>query len=319
MILITLLLLIVGIFVLVRGADVLVDGSQSLAKRVGVSDIFIGLTVVAFGTSLPELFVSLQSSLSGNAELAIASVLGSNIFNILVVISLCALIAPLTIKKQLVWREIPIGLLAVLLLFTMGNDKALDGAVSSTISSSEGLTLLVFFALYIGYMFVQSLKLEVPTSVITKKYSMQKSIAYILLGLIALILGGKIVTESAITLGGLLGISQGLIGLSIVAIGSSLPELVTAVVAMRKGNPDIAIGNVVGSNIFNILFVLGITAFIQPLSVNEFASIDMFVVALASFILFAIMFVGIRRTIEKSQAILMLGIYLVYMLYISGR
>lgn len=319
MIFITILLLIAGMLILVRGADVLVDGSRSLAKRLGVPDIIIGLTVVAFGTSLPELIVSLQSAISGNTDLAVANVLGSNILNTLLILGLCALVTPLVLKKQTIWREVPLGLLATLLLFTMGSDQLLDGSTLSVISSSEGLTMLVFFILYVGYIFVESQKSGSITHVEQSKYSLQKSTGYILLGLIALVFGGKLVTTNAVNLGEMLGISQTLIGLTIVAIGTSLPELVTSLVAARKGNPDIAVGNIIGSNIFNILFVLGITAFIHPLPTNGFTSIDTLIAALSSFVLFGTMFVGKKHTIEKSQAVLMLVTYLLYLLYIIKR
>jgi cation:H+ antiporter len=319
MIFITFLLLIAGILILVRGADVLVDGARSIAKHIGVSDIVAGVTIVAFGTSLPELFVSVQSALSGNTDLAVANVLGSNILNTLLILGLCALAVPLTLKKQTVWREVPLGLLAALLLFTMGSDTLIDGAGSSVISSSEGLTLLVFFVLYIGYMFVESQKHGPIATIHTNKYSAQVSIGYLLLGLIALIFGGKLVTENAMVLGEALGISQTVLGITVVAIGTSLPELITSLAAVKKGSADIAVGNIVGSNIFNIFFVLGVTAFIHPLPTSLHTSIDSLIAALSSFVLFGAMFVGVKHTIQKSQAILMLATYCIYILYIVQR
>ena len=265
-------LFIIGFISLIKGADFLVDGSASIARRLGISSLVIGLTVVAFGTSAPELVVNLIASFQGNTDLAIGNVLGSNISNTLLILGVAALIYPIAVKDSTIWKEIPFSLLAVVALFFMANDILIDGADLSQISRSDGMVMLGFFVIFVVYLF-QIAKKGVLDPGLDHEHIHKESIgvssAKILAGLVGLTLGGKWIVDGAIYFGEYMGMSQAFMGLTILAIGTSLPELATAVVAARKKHPDIIIGNVIGSNIFNILLVLATTATITPLSFSE--------------------------------------------------
>lgn len=310
----TIILLVVGFILLIKGADFLVEGSSSIAKRFGISNLVIGLTVVAFGTSTPELIVNLISALQGNADIAIGNILGSNIANILLILGVSSIVLPLTVKSTTVWKEIPFALLAVLVIGVMANDMFFDATSSSFITRSEGLILLSFFAVFMYYILsIARNKNNKEDQGGVKKMSSTKAIFFILLGLGALVLGGKWVVDSAVTIATLLGMSQAVIGLTIVAIGTSLPELVTSVVAATKGKADIAIGNVVGSNIFNIFWILGITSIISPLPFNSASNIDIFATIFASLLLFIWMFVGSKYKIDRWQGVAFVMFYAFYL------
>lgn len=313
----TIILLVAGFLLLIKGADLLVDGSSSIAKKFGISDLIIGLTIVAFGTSAPELVVNVVSASQGNSDIAIGNILGSNIANILLILGITAIVAPIAVQRSTVWREIPFALLAVLMLGIMANDVFIDGMQYSIISKSDGLVLLGFFVVFLYYIFGsarKNIQEYGDDDNNTKQFGVMKSVFLIIGGLIGLVLGGKWVVDSAVALATLWGMSEAVIGLTVVAIGTSLPELATSVVAAIKGKTDIAIGNVVGSNIFNVFWILGLTSFIIPLPFSVSSNIDIFANIAATFLLFLWMFVGKKHRIERWQGIVFVVLYLAYLM-----
>ena len=256
--------LIAGLILLVKGADFLVDGATSIARKIHVSDLVIGLTIVAFGTSTPELFVNIIASIKGNTDIAIGNVLGSNIANIFLILGVSSVIYPLTVSKGTVWKEIPLSLLAVLVLGILANDQLIDKSGFSLLSRADGLVFFSFFLIFLYYSGSIAKKIEgMEDHVPHKQYGLTKSLLWIILGLAGLTLGGKLIVDSAVQLALRLGMSQSIVGLTIVAAGTSLPELATSAMAAYKRNVEIAVGNVVGSNIFNIFFVLATSSIIK--------------------------------------------------------
>lgn len=312
----TYVLFILGFVVLIKGADLLVDGSSSIAKKFKISPLVIGLTIVAFGTSAPELVVNIFASAAGNTEIAIGNILGSNIANILLILGISATIYPLVSKKSTVWKEIPLCLLAVLVLGALANDGLIDKVGFSNLGRIDGFILLSFFAIFLYYTFGIARVSKDADDFQIKQLTIKKSILFIILGLIGLVLGGQWIVDGAVKIAEYFGISQSLIGLTIVAIGTSLPELATSAIAAFKKQTDIAIGNVVGSNIFNIFWILGISAFIRPLPFNPDSNIDILVTIGATIILFIIMFVGKKRIIERWQGGLMIILYITYIVFL---
>lgn len=313
---IDLILLIAGFLVLIFGANKLVDASSSLASKLGIPNIVIGLTIVAFGTSAPEMVVNIFAAINSNTEMVIGNVLGSNIFNVFGILGICAIIYPLTVKSNTTWYEIPLSLLAALVVVVISFDIFLDSSSKNLISRSDSLILLLFFAVFLVYNFAVSKGDKTYESTQILNYSITKSLLYILVGLCGLIIGGRLIVSSAVSIAELLGFSDRLIGLTIVSIGTSLPELATSVAAVKKKNVDIAIGNVVGSNIFNIFFVLGISGLITPIAVEKSSTIDFAVNILASVLLFIFVFTGKNRSIERWEGVVFLMLYLVYLFYI---
>lgn len=315
------ILFLVGFPALIKGADLLVDGASSIAKRLKVSDIVIGLTIVSFGTSAPELIVNVLASLEGATDLAISNVLGSNVANILLILGAAALITPLTVKSNTVWKEIPLGLLAVVLLFFLGNDVLVDvsgNAMGNVISRADGLVFLSFFVVFMYYTFglVKASKEKVKDDDIVKM-SWRRSMIYILIGSVGLALGGNWIVGGATALADYFNWPQALVGVTIVAIGTSLPELATSVVAAMKNNADIAIGNVAGSNIFNVFWILGVSSMISPLPYDPVTNnLNVIVAILAALLLFLFLFLGKRHVLERWQGGLFLGLYLGYMIYL---
>ncbi|MBT8367182.1 MAG: calcium/sodium antiporter [Deltaproteobacteria bacterium] len=310
-------LFILGFFFLIKGADLLVDGASAIAKRFNVSNLVIGLTVVAFGTSTPELFVNVVASAKGNTDIAIGNVLGSNICNVLLILGISAVIYPLSVSKGTVWKEIPFSLLAVIVLGLMANDKVIDGAGSSMLTRIDGLVLLAFFTIFLYYSFsiakaIEGLDEHVPV----KTTGFSKSILLVIIGLIGLTLGGKWIVDGAVTLAKSFGMSESLVGLTIVAVGTSLPELATSAMAAYKKNVEIAVGNVVGSNIFNVFFVLGISATIKPLPFLAKSNLDIGVVILSGLLLFLSMFTGQKRLLDRWEGIVFLFLYGGYIAYL---
>jgi len=307
------LLTLVGFAFVIKGADLLVEGAGALAKKLSVSDLVVGLTIVAFGTSLPELAVNIFASIKGNTDIAIGNILGSNIANILLILGISGMIYPLVVTRGTVWKEIPLSLLAAVLLGIMANDILIDGATKSVLSRIDGLVLISFFIIFLYYSFSISRRVEGPETLFPeKKHSIRKISYMIFSGLLALIFGGKFVADGAVELATALGISQSTIGLTIVAVGTSLPELATSALAAYKKNPEIALGNVVGSNIFNIFFILGISSLIRPLDFGAKSNLDIGVLILSSIILFIFMFTGKRHKLDRWEAGLFLAIYAAY-------
>ena len=261
--------------------------SSAIAGRFNVSDLVIGLTVVAFGTSTPELFVNVTASLKGNTDIAIGNVVGSNIANVFLILGISSIIYPLAVTKGTVWKEIPLSLLAAVVLFVVANDQLLDGSQISDLTRIDGLVFLSFFIIFICYTFSIAERIEgMEAHVPAQQHGWLRSSLYIILGLAGLTLGGKWIVDGAIALATKFGMSESLVGLTIVAVGTSLPELATSAVAAYKRNAEIAVGNVVGSNIFNIFFVLGISAIIKPLPFQMKNNRDIGVVIFSSLLLF---------------------------------
>jgi cation:H+ antiporter len=315
---ITYLLFIAGFAILIKGADWLVNGASSLAKKLKIPVIVIGLTIVAFGTSAPELIINIFASAQGRTEIAIGNVLGSNIFNIFLILGISAIIFPLAVKKNTVWKEIPLSLLAAVAIGLMANDTLIDGAASSAITRIDGLMLLAFFAIFMWYIY-GILKCEGGEEVKIKEITVSKSLLFILLGLICLVLGGKWIIDGAVQIATALGVSESLIGLTIVAAGTSLPELATSTVAAFKKNANIAVGNIVGSNIFNIFLILGVSSVIRPLPFRETSNVDVMMTIAASLALFAFMFIGKQRLLERWQGVLFIAAFIVYVIFLIIR
>lgn len=310
------LLAALGLALLVKGADWLVEGASSVARKFGVAPIVIGLTIVSFGTSLPELLVNLFSAVRGSTDLAIGNVVGSNIANILLILGASASVRALKVKKNTVWKEIPFALLAMMLVWIMGNDRLLAGGATDAIDRVDGLVLIAFFAIFLYYTFgigkVEG-EAEAPAT-----HTTRLSIFYIAVGTALLVIGGKLAVDAAQTLAVLAGMSERVIGLTVLAIGTSLPELVTSVVAVRKGEDDIAIGNIVGSNIFNVFWILGLTSTITILPFSPGVGRDTLVAVAASLALFFALFVGKRHTLERWQGPVFLGGYALYVIALVG-
>lgn len=308
-------LLLVGFAILIKGADFLVNGASSVAKKFNVSNIAIGLTVVAFGTSTPELVVSLLSAVEGKNDASFGNVIGSNNFNILFILGLAGLIYPLVVQRNTVKFEVPLALLAVLVLYTLVNDQILWGT-ENLLSRWDALILLCFFLLFLGYIYrTMSASTDMDQGEI-KIYSTPMATGMIVLGLAMLIGGGSLVVDSSVSIAKQYGLSEKLIGLTILAAGTSLPELATSAVAAYRKNTDIAIGNVVGSNIFNIFFILGITGMVHPISYNAAMNFDIHITLIATIVLMVFMFTINQRKLDRWEAFLLLIGYMVYTFYL---
>ncbi|MBI4276582.1 calcium/sodium antiporter [Candidatus Uhrbacteria bacterium] len=309
---------LLGLTLLIKGADFLVDGASSFAKRLHIPDIVIGLTIVSFGTSAPELIVNIVSALRGTTDIAIGNILGSNIANIFLILGISAIVYPLAVQKNTTWKEIPLSLLAAVVVGVLGNDMLIDGAAHAQLTRIDGFIFLFFFILFMYYI-VGIARTGVAEEGHVKIFSIPKSLLWIGGGLAALTIGGKLTVDAAVTFARALGVSEMLIGLTIVAIGTSLPELATSVVAAMKRNVDIAVGNIVGSNIFNIFWILGVTALIRPLPLLPTQNIDIAMTVLASLFLFLAMFIGKRRLLERWQGVAFVTIYIGYVIYLIQR
>lgn len=305
-------LLVAGLGLLVMGAEWLVRGASAIARRMGVSSLVVGLTVVAFGTSMPELTVSVYSALTGSPDIALGNVIGSNTANILLILGISALIVPLAVKSSTVRWEIPLALVAAALATVFGLDALIDHAPAGVISRSDGVALLAFFVVFMFYIAALVKADPPPPETETETLSPLWATTLVVVGIGALVLGGKLLVDSATALARAAGISEAIIGLTIVAVGTSLPELATSVVAALRSEIDIAVGNVVGSNIFNIFWILGVTALITPLSVSPDFARDALVMTLATLGLFAALFVGTRHQLDRWQGALFLIAYAAY-------
>lgn len=316
----TYLLFFIGFALLIKGAGFLVDGASSIAKKFGISALAIGLTIVAFGTSAPELIVNILSSLRGSTDLAIGNIIGSNSANILLILGISAAIYPLAITKGTVWKEIPLSLLAVVVVAIMSNDALIENLPFSALGRVDGLVLLSFFVIFLYYTYGIS-KIGASKKIETKisEYSLTRSVLMAAVGLVGLTVGGKWVVDGAIFMAKGLGASEALIGLTVVAIGTSLPELATSAVAAYKKNADIAVGNIVGSNIFNIFWILGISAIVKPLPFNSKIFTDVIVTVIATILLFAFMFIGKKHVLERWQGAAFVLLYIIYVAYLIIR
>ena len=316
------LLLIGGLILILLGANGLTDGAASVAKRFRIPPIVIGLTIVAFGTSAPELTVSVSSALKGSADIAIGNVVGSNIFNTLMIVGCTALFAPIVITRNTLRKEIPLCILSSIVLLICANDAFLDKAPENILNRVDGLLLLCFFLIFMGYTFAIASKpvtmeqqaehpvIEEETEI--KSLPWWQSILYIIGGLAALIYGGQLFVDGATGIARNLGVSESIIGLTLVAGGTSLPELATSIVAALKKNPEIAIGNVIGSNLFNIFFVLGCSASITPLHLSGITNFDLFTLVGSGILLWLFGLFFAKRTITRIEGGMMILCYVAY-------
>lgn len=298
--------LALGFFLLVKGADWFVDGASGLARKLGIPQLVIGLTIVAMGTSLPEAAVSISAALRGNAEITIGNIVGSNILNILIILGVTALIATLKVADSTVRYEIPFMIVATFVLLWLGY-------TGGQVTWLEGVILWVLFLLYLCYLYMMAKKGKEEERE-AEQLSTAKIIGLILAGVVMIVAGSNFAVEGASNLAKALGISQRFIGLTIVALGTSLPELVTSVSAARKHNADIAIGNIVGSNIFNILFIVGTTALITPVTFASGFVVDTLIAAAVGILLFVC--VARTKELRKKAGIVMLLAYILYFLYL---
>ncbi len=316
--------LLLGLVLILVGANALTDGAFSIARRMGISELVVGLTVVAFGTSAPELAISVISAVNDNAGLAIGNVVGSNIFNILVIIGITAMVKPIGVKRSVMSLEIPMVILSSLILLVLGNSAFLNGSGVNEVSRVSGIFLLIFFLLFMRYTFASARQpdLESPCQPEEERKAelpVWRAVVYVLAGLAALVWGGDRFVDGASGLAMSFGVSEAVIGLTIVAAGTSLPELATSVVAAGKGKSDLAIGNVIGSNIFNVLMVLGLSATITPLPFGSIGNLDLVTLMGASilFLLFGWLFK--ERTITRVEGAVLTACYIGYVAVLLSR
>ncbi|MBI5733144.1 calcium/sodium antiporter [Candidatus Jorgensenbacteria bacterium] len=314
-----LFLIILGFVVLLKGADWLVEGSSTIARRLGISQLVIGLTVVAFGTSAPELFVNIFAGIKGEADIAIGNILGSNIVNILLILGIAATIYPLALKRSTIWKEIPLSGLAAIVLALLVNDNRTNGSFIG-LTRVDGLVLIAFFFFFLYYTYhINKNDVSQKSAVHINPHSWPYALLLTAIGLISLLIGGKLIVDNAVAIALILKASQAVIGLTIVAIGTSLPELATSAVAAYKKNPDIAVGNIVGSNIFNIFWILGISAVINPLAFSQKLFPDIGVIIFTTLLLFLCMFIGKRHVLERWQGITFVLLYIIYIFSLLVR
>ncbi|PQV43160.1 calcium/sodium antiporter [Methanohalophilus euhalobius] len=313
------LLIILGIVFLYMGGNWFVEGASALAKRLGISSLVIGLTVVAFGTSAPELIVNIMASFQENSGMAFGNIIGSNLINTLLILGLAGVIAPLSVQSSTVWKEIPLSMLAVLVLVVLSNKIALADDSINVLTRVDGLILLFFFLIFVYYIFESIKNNKVSPSNKVEKYSGMNILLMLIGGLTSLIIGGRMTVDGAVSIARDMGISDFLISSTIIAAGTSLPELVTSVSAAIKKEMDISMGNIIGSNIFNIFLVMGISSTISPLMVPTGVNTDLSILAIATFLCFLFMFTGKKHSLERWEAIIFVTMYIGYVLFIIQR
>lgn len=308
------ILLVVGFIILIKGADIFVDGASSIAGNFKISKMLIGLTIVAFGTSAPEFAVSVKSLISGNGDIVLGNVIGSNILNILLILGISSLFHFLNVKNNTVKKELPITLLITTLFAVLLSDHLFDSNITNAFTRSDGIVLLLFFLVFIYYL-ISMARNKIDDDQNEKYMPIVKSIVYTIIGLVCIIVGSNFVVDSASSLAAIIGISEKMISLTVIAFGTSLPELVTSVTATKKGEYDIAIGNVVGSNIFNIGMVIGLPiAIFGGISDITFNYIDLIVMLLSTLLLFIFSFKDKR--ISKKEGIAFLILFVIYYSYV---
>ncbi|MBO4944157.1 MAG: calcium/sodium antiporter [Muribaculaceae bacterium] len=315
--------LVLGLVLILVGANALTDGASAIARRSGISELVIGLTIVAFGTSAPELVITVVSAAQGNTELALGNVVGSNIFNILVIIGVTSMIKPMHIGSSVMTNELPMVLLSSLAILIMGNSIELDGSQESVLTRTDGLILLLFFAIFMRYTFSQARhpradQENMPSGEPEKAKGMGlfKAWIWLLGGLGMLIFGGDKFVDGASAVARAMGVSDAVIGLTIVSIGTSLPELATSVTAAIKGQPGIALGNVIGSNIFNVFFVGGVGAVVRPLQFGAIGNVDLLVLTGASLLFWLFVRIIGHNTITRGEGALLFLCYAGYMVWL---
>lgn len=312
------LILIIGFVMLIKGADFFVDGASALSKKFGIPSVIIGLTVVAFGTSLPEAAVSITASINGSNGISIGNVVGSNIFNLLVVAGSSAIFSPVKVNKNIIKKDFPYSIIATLVLMFLSFNIFTKPTSDFTLSQADGIVLLLYFSVFMYYTVKIALSSPADESNGNEKnLPLWLQLIYIGAGIAAICLGGTFVVDSATAIATQLGLTEGLIGLTIAAVGTSLPELVTSIVAAKKGENDIAMGNIIGSNIFNIVFIMGVASLIKPIPVELYSMYDMIILAIASLAIYLRVLKG--NVINRRFGILMVVSYFAYLVYIVGR
>tara|TARA_A100000171_G_scaffold53025_1_gene75511 strand:+ start:2693 stop:3643 length:951 start_codon:yes stop_codon:yes gene_type:complete len=311
------LLLISGLALLITGAHGLVDGASALAKKFKVSDLAIGLTIVAFGTSAPELVVSIFASFQNHQDIVFGNVIGSNNFNLFIILGITGLIAPMVVQSSTIWKEIPISFLGIVLVYILTHHIFVND--QNTLTRIDGFLLLILFGFFLYYVYKQ-LKSD-PVTIENKAvtYSNLKTYSYIIFGLAGLVIGGRLLVTTAVDMATTFGMSEKLIGLTIVAVGTSLPELATSVVAAFKKNSDIAVGNIIGSNIFNLFFILATSAVIRPIVYDTVFDLDLYILAGGTIFVFIAMFTGKKKKLDRWEAAILLVSYIAYLVYVIQK
>lgn len=312
------ILLLIGFALLIKGADYFVEGASSIAKKFRIPTLIIGLTIVAFGTSAPEAAVSITSAIKGQNEIALGNIVGSNIFNLLFVVGIAAVICPLQVKKSMIIKEFPFTLLSCVVLLILAQDRVFGAGTTDVLNRGDGLMLLLFFCIFMYYL----IEVAVTARGVTEEEGIEvmplgKSSLFTLGGIVAIVIGGDLVVDSASDIALAWGMSQNLVGLTIVAVGTSLPELVTSMVAARKGESDIALGNVIGSNLFNVFFILGVSACIHPIAVNPSIITDSFFLLIITLVTY--LFAVTKKKINKLEGGALVATYILYMIFIIIR
>lgn len=308
---------VLGVVLVTYGAHYLVDGASALAKRFNVSDMVIGLTVVSFGTSAPELAVSALAAANGTAEVALGNVIGSNTANICLILGLTAVIQPLRIRHNTIWKDIPFSFVGIIVAMIMASDLILDKTLLAVISRADGLVLLCFFVIYLYYTVNIARREKVVATEEVHRRPLWLAILFILGGLVALVYGGRFIVDAAVEIARGFGVSEAVIGLTLVSVGTSIPELATSVVAAMRGRGDMAMGNVVGSNIFNIFFILGVSATVAPLPVGNITMVDFGTCMLATVLMFASGLVFKQNIMYRPKGWVLLALYVAYLIWLT--
>lgn len=323
---INLLLVTVGFVLLIKGADLLVNGASSLAKRFNVSDIAIGLTIVAMGTSAPELVVNIISgtviSPNGTHDVVFGNIIGSNIFNIFLILGVSSVIYPLTVQRNALWKEIPYSLVATVIFFLLVNDKMIGLGDKNQLGIFDGVLLLIMFSMFLLYIFMNLQRNPDDSELIEDIVVMPvwKTVIFVVFGIAGLTIGGRMIVDNAVSIAKAFHVSEKLIGLTILAAGTSLPELATSAVAAFQKKSDLAVGNIVGSNIFNLLLVIGVTAIIHnPIIYNPVLNTDLIIVMVGTFMLFIFMFTFKQYKLDRSEGLIYLMGFVAYMFYLFTR
>ena len=309
------LLFILGFVLLIKGADWLIEGAAALAQKLGISELVIGLTIVSLGTSAPELVVNVLASLEDKPGLAIGNVVGSNLSNLMLILGVTAMVSPIAVQYSTRWIEIPFSMLSTALIMALVNDRLLDGMSVSILSRSDGIAIMAYFLVFMGYTIYLSRRSPELFQEEVKARPVWKSISLVIIGILSLSFGGDWIVDGAEKLALLAGLSEAVVGLTIVAIGTSLPELATTVAAARKKNADIAIGNVIGSNIFNLLWILGLSALIKPIPFRPSANYDFLFLIAITILLMVLFQLGKRNVITSAKGIFLTSLYVAYLIF----
>ncbi|MEA3463574.1 MAG: calcium/sodium antiporter [Patescibacteria group bacterium] len=326
----TIIFFILGFVFLIKGAGIMIDGSSSIAKRYGISNFFIGLTIVAFGTSAPELVISALASIKGSSGIALGNIIGSNISNTLLILGVSAIICPLIVRRATVHKEIPFSLLAILAVGILANDFLIDGqngSIYNSLTRIDGLILILFFSIFIYYTFgitkdKEPIIAKAAEQLKEKKADMHSNIVSILMiiaGLAGLAVGGRWIVDGAIAMANYFSLSEAFIGLTIVAIGTSLPELAASATAAYRGKTDIAVGNVIGSNIFNLFWVLGLSSIISAIGYNPVLNIDLLILIAITILLLFLIYIGKKNILGKWEGMVLVLLYLCYLMFLVCR